>query len=408
MQHYAVSRKTGKFREISLCKATREHAQRERVLVAVQIDTGVIGAQTALARVAWGIMDAGINHPLRHVRVSTPPFLAADVGGTHARVALVQASSAGDWEIEILAYRKFDCSDFSGLPDLLRAFMETDAVAPVRRCVLACAGQVVGDHIIHDNLAWEVRLSPLRKALEFDDVAVLNDFEALGHALDDVRGLDTKLLCGPDVYPDGPTLVVGPGTGLGAAAHLPGPAGLVLTTEAGQMDFAPQTIHERELLAHLAPDGGYVPYERLVSGPGLLALYRTLSRLYGQPAELETPEAVTAAARMRADRQAVEAMDLFCALLGSFVGNLAMVFMASGGVYLAGGFLSSMFDLLQQSSFSARFVHGRSVQSFLERVPVRVMEHGRHGVLGAARWYLRKFALEQPVRTHADACNFVG
>lgn len=358
-----------------------------------------------MVRVAWGIMDAAVNHPRRHVRVPPQPFLAADVGGTHARVALVQASGVGDRAIEILAYRKFECSDFPGLPDLLRAFLDSDAIVPVRHCVLACAGQVVGDDIVHDNLAWEIRLSRLRKALEFDDVAVLNDFEALGHALDDVLSLDSRLLCGPDVYPEGPALVVGPGTGLGAAVHLPNSPSLVLTTEAGQMDFAPQTIRERELLARLAPDGGYVPYERLVSGPGLLTLYRTLSCLYGQPSGLETPEAVTAAARMRADRQAVEAVDLFCTLLGSFVGNLAMVFMARGGVYLAGGFLSSMFDLLQQSGFVARFVHGRSVGSFLERVPVRVMEHGQHGVLGAARWYLRKFALEQLARAQAEGCN---
>lgn len=349
--------------------------------------------------VAWGVMDAAVNQPNRYTRAQVQPFLAADVGGTHARVALVQASRARDRAVEILAYRKFDCSDYSGLSDLLRSFVETDAIVPVRRCVLACAGQVVGDRVIHDNLAWPIRLSRLRKGLAFDDVALINDFEALGHALEDARNLDSRLLCGPDVHAEGPTLVVGPGTGLGAAVHLPGHTrGHVMTTEAGQMDFAPQTIREREVLACLAPDGGYVPYERIVSGPGLLTLYRTLCGLHREPPDLTTPEAVTAAARTRADRQAVEAVDLFCALLGSFVGNLAMVFMAAGGVYLAGGFLSSMFDLLQRSRFAARFLHERSVLAFLERVPVRVMEHGQNGVLGAARWYLDRLALDPPAR----------
>ena len=346
-------------------------------------------------------MDAAVNHSHPCVGASAQPFLAADVGGTHARLALVRASGAHDRTIEILAYRKFDCGDFPGLAELLRAFADGDAAVPVRRCVLACAGQVVGDYVLHDNLAWEIRLSRLRNALRFDDIAVINDFEALGHALDDVRSLDSRLLRGPDVHAEGPTLVVGPGTGLGAAVHLPGPCGVVLTTEAGQMDFAPQTLHERELLASLAPEGGYVPCERLVSGPGLLTLYRTLCGWYGRPAGLTSPEAITAAARTGADRQAIEAVDVFCALLGSFVGNLAMVFMARGGVYLAGGFLSAMFDLLQQSRFGERFIHGRSVRAFLERVPVRVMEHGQHGVLGAARWYLRKLAREQSAPTHA-------
>jgi glucokinase len=85
----------------------------------------------------------------------------------------------------------------------------------------------------------------------------------------------------------------------------------------------------------------------------------------------------------------VEAVEILCASLGSFVGNLAMVFMATGGVYLAGGFLSSLFELLKRSAFEERFLHGRSARALLSQVPVWVTEHGRHGVQGAARWYLR-------------------
>lgn len=349
-------------------------------------------------------MDAAVKDPGHLPSASALPFLAADVGGTHARIALVQASRTDDYAVDVLVYRELRCADFSTLSELLRAFVDRDAGVTVRRCVLACAGQVLGDEVVHDNLAWPVRLSRLRAALRCDDVAVLNDFEALGHALDDVRDLRSRLLCGPDTYTRGATLVVGPGTGLGAALHLPGPFGQVLTTEAGQMDFAPQTVRERELLARLAPMGGYVPYERLLSGPGLLTIYRALCEMHGAPVQLATPEAVSVTARAGSDSQAVAAVDVFCALLGSFAGNLAMVFMARGGVYLAGGFLSSMFDLLQRSRFAERFVHGRSVQEVLERVPVRVMEHGRHGVLGAARWYLRRLADESPVRRQAMEC----
>jgi glucokinase len=349
-------------------------------------------------------MDAAVTQPGRSTAVSAQPFLAADVGGTHARVALVQASR--ERSVEILAWRKFDCRDYSGLPDLLRSFVEADATVPVRRCVLACAGQVVGGEVIHDNLAWPIQISQLCEALAFDDVAVINDFEALGHALEDARNLDCRLLCGPDIRAEGPTLVVGPGTGLGAAVHLPGRArGRVMATEAGQVDFAPQTIREREVLARLAPRGGYVAYERIVSGPGLLTLYLTLCGLHGELPNLTTPEAVTTAARTRADRVAMEAVELFCALLGSFAGNLAMVFMAAGGVYLAGGFLSSMFDLLQHSGFAARFLHERSARAFLERVPVRVMEHGQNGVLGAARWYLDRLMPDPPARSPVAGCG---
>ena len=351
-------------------------------------------------------MDATVSHPGQPRHNSSQPFLAADVGGTHARIALVRASDAHDHGVEMLAYRKFVCSEHSTLDGLLQSFVEAEGAESVHGCVLACAGHVVGDDVMHDNLAWPISLSRLRGALGFDELIVLNDFEALGYALASAQHLDARLLCGPDLHPVAPTLVVGPGTGLGAAVRVATPAGaFVIATEAGQMDLAPQTLREREVLARLAPDGGYVPCERILSGPGLLTLYRTLCALNGASPTLANPEAVGAAARAYADRQAAEAVDLFCASLGSFVGNLAMTFMAGGGVYLAGGFLSSMFDLLHRSDFAMRFLHERSVRAFLERVPVRVIEHGQNGVLGAARFYIDRRRLVHAARASTTECS---
>lgn len=327
----------------------------------------------------------------RSANVPTMPFLAADVGGTYARVALLRVSTDESHEFDVLAYRKFACADFRGLAELLQSFIDSDVRIPVRHCVLACAGQVMGEDVVNDNFAWPIHVSTLRQILALDDIAVLNDFEALGYALDNHGASDARLLCGPLAPTDGPVLVIGPGTGLGAAVRLPDSAGgHVLTTEAGQTDFAPNSIREREILAQLAPDGGYVAYERIVSGPGLLTLYLVLCGLLGETPRLATPEAITAAAAACSDARAVEAVEIFCAALGSFAGSLAMTFMTTGGVYLAGGFLYSMFALLERSAFEERFLHGRSVRALLSQVPVRVTEHGRGGVLGAARWYLRR------------------
>ncbi|MGC1550949.1 MAG: glucokinase, partial [Rhodanobacter sp.] len=204
------------------------------------------------------------------------PFLAADIGGTHARVALMRASHDGTRGIETLAYRVFACAEFSMLSELLQAFVDADVRVPVKHCVLACAGQVMGNEVVNDNLAWPIHLTQLRHALGLDEVALLNDFEALAYALDSSLAEDAHHLCGPDTHSRGTTLVIGPGTGLGAAAYVPGPAGgFVLTSEAGQMDFAPNSVREREILAYLAPNGGYVAFEQIVSGPGLLTVYAT-------------------------------------------------------------------------------------------------------------------------------------
>lgn len=332
------------------------------------------------------------------------PFLAADIGGTHGRVALMRASHDEVREVETLAYRVFACAEFSMLSDLLQAFVDANVQVPVKYCVLACAGQIMGDEVVNDNLAWPIHLTQLRHALGLDEVAVLNDFEALAYALDGSLADGGRHLCGPATHSDGPTMVIGPGTGLGAAVHVPGPAGgFVLTTEAGQMDFAPNSVREREVLAHLAPNGGYVPFEHVVSGPGLLAIYATLCTLHGETPKLATPEAITTAAVACSDAQAIEAVEIFCASLGSFTGNLAMAFMATGGVYLAGGFLSSIFELLKRSAFEERFLHGRSARALLAQVPVWVTEHGHHGVQGAAQWYLRHCMSRTGALRHAIA-----
>ena len=331
-----------------------------------------------------------MDHSDRLAGIPAVPFLAADIGGTHGRVALMRASQGEPFGVETLAYHVYACAEFSTLSELLQAFIDGHARVPVTHCVLACAGQIMGNEVVNDNLAWPIELTRLRHALGLDEVAVLNDFEALAYALDGQLTDGGRHLCGPDTHASGPTLVIGPGTGLGAAVHVPGHAGgFVLGTEAGQMDFAPNSIREREVLAQLAPTGGYVPFEHIVSGPGLLTVYATLCALHGETSTLATPEAVTTAAVARSDARAVEAVDIFCASLGSFAGNLAMVFMATGGVYLAGGFLSSIFELLRRSAFEERFLHGRSARALLSQVPVRVTEHGRHGVQGAALWYLR-------------------
>ena len=340
---------------------------------------------------AGGGLDVAIDHSDRVAGITALPFLAADIGGTHARVALMRAAPGDARNVETIAYRVFTCAQFPMLSELLQAFVVAEGRVPVKRCVLACAGQIMGDEVVNDNLAWPIHLTQLRHALGLDEVAVLNDFEALAYALHGSLADDGRHLCGPNTHASGTTLVIGPGTGLGAAAHVPGPdGGLVLTTEAGQMDYAPNSVREREVLAHLAPNGGYVAFEHVVSGPGLLTLYTTLCALHGETPKLATPEAVTTAAVACSDARAVEAVDILCASLGSFTGNLAMTFMATGGVYLAGGFLSSIFDLLKRSAFEERFLHGRSARAVLSQVPVWVTEHGRHGVQGAAQWYLRR------------------
>lgn len=314
------------------------------------------------------------------------PFIAADVGGTHARVGLVHADGRG--HVAVLRYRTYACADYPDLAAILKAFIDNETDVPVERIALACAGCPVDGMVVNANLSWPVSIEDLRKSLGIRDLLLINDFEAVAHATRFVDSDATLLLAGPE-HGEGPVLVVGPGTGLGSAVCIPGdPRPTVLATEAGQSNLAPVTARERDVLAALAGDSSYVPYEQVLSGPGLCTLYGLLSQMRGVAPALDTPEAVTAAALAGSDATAVETLEIFCALLGSFVGNLVMLYGAAGGVYLTGGILPHICGFLKRSEFMPRFLDKGGMRAFLERVPVRLMEHGQLGVIGAAGWAL--------------------
>jgi glucokinase len=158
----------------------------------------------------------------------------------------------------------------------------------------------------------------------------------------------------------------------------------VLPSEGGHVALAPGNEREMDLLRLLARGRDYVHTGHVLSGPGLVNLYRALGELDGMPAVHAEPERITAAALAGDDALALETLRMFCAMLGGFVGDLAVLFKASGGVFLAGGILPQLSDFLPRSEFRARFFNKGVMRDFLAGVPVRLIEHGRLGVLGAA------------------------
>lgn len=323
-------------------------------------------------------------------RSLSQPFLAADIGGTHARIGLVRDLGRGR-PVEIVAYRRYICAKWPSLLALMQDF--TTQLPPgtsISRCALASAGYVLGDAVINDNLPWAVSIDGLRSGLGIDQVEVINDFEAVAWATQFLAKADTLPVIDTDTVPaTGPVLVMGPGTGLGCAVLMRGqPQVTVLATEAGQIALAPGNEREIEILRVLRRERSHVAFEHALSGPGLLNLYRAVCSLREQVPTLTLPTAVSASAMAGSDAAAVEALALFCGLLGSFVGDLAMLYGASGGVFLAGGILPQIHASLMTSTFTERFFNKGVMRSFLQQVPVRLMDHGQHGVIGAAGLFL--------------------
>lgn len=325
------------------------------------------------------------------------PFLAADVGGTHARIGLVLGQPDGKRPVSVLHYHRYSCADWTSLTAMLHDFVGQLAATPhasaqqqIDRCAIACAGYVLDEHIVNDNLPWKVSIPEIRQSLGIRRLDVINDFEALAFATQFVEGSEVQSIIESTVPASGgPVLVMGPGTGLGSAVLLPGhPHAKVLATEAGQISLAPGNEREIEILRVLARDRAYVSFEDALSGPGLLKLYRTLCELRMSPARLLTPAEVTGAALAGSDAAAVETLEVFCGLLGSFVGDLVLLYGARGGAYLAGGILPQIHSFLLASTFTERYFNKGVMRAYLQQVPVRLIEHGQLGVIGAAGWFL--------------------
>jgi len=154
------------------------------------------------------------------------------------------------------------------------------------------------------------------------------------------------------------------------------------------VSLAPGNELEIDILRWLARDRAYVSYEHALSGPGLLNLYHAICDVRGTRPNLHLPADITRNAVERTDAAAIEALNVFCGLLGSFVGDLVLLYGARGGVYLAGGILPQIRDLLLSSTFAERYFNKGVMRPFLQQVPVRLMEHGQLGVIGAAGLYL--------------------
>jgi glucokinase len=324
--------------------------------------------------------------------VKSQCFIAADVGGTNARIALVRAGTGG--RITVLAYDKYPCGEYPSLTAILAEFIArqtragTDATG-FDRMAIASAGVVLDEEVINSNLPWRISLPELRRELRLRELHVINDFAAAAHGSQRLDPADSRLLTpGVEVAEPGPALVIGPGTGLGAAVCIPHPRGMVvLPTEAGMASFAPGSAREIEILRWLQQRSRHVSTEQLVSGPGLVNLYEALCAIEGVQPLLRAPAAISEAAR-RGDAVARDAVLSFCSLLGSVIGDLAVISSARS-VHVAGGIVPQLIDFLPQSDFRTRLVDKGAMRAVLERVPVWLIENERLGVIGAASWYLQ-------------------
>ncbi|MFI0484790.1 glucokinase [Actinomadura sp. 9N215] len=323
------------------------------------------------------------------------PWLVADVGGTNARFALVDDPDGIPYRVKSLRTR-----DHAGLAEAAAAYLARHApdVRPSAAC-LAVAGPVAGGTYHLTNAGWPKGTpEEVRAHLGVPHLDVINDFEALALALprlgeDDLVPVGGRAL--PDADAGAPVAVVGPGTGLGVAGLVPTRSGWVpLPGEGGQVDVPAATDREVEVVRLLRAERGAATAEHLLSGDGLVRVHRYLAALDGEPAGTLTAEEIT---ERRGDPLCRETLQLFCALLGSLAGNVALTLGARGGVYLGGGILPRIADVLHDSAFRARFEGKPPVEDYLRGVPTALIVHPGPALAGA----VMRLAQSLPELEHA-------
>ena len=305
--------------------------------------------------------------------------LVGDIGGTNARFAVADDGVVG--EIVILPTK-----DHPTFEAAVRAYLSGRAdQRPIAEAAFAIAGPVDGDRIAFTNRDWQFSIRELQGRLGLDRLDVINDFTANALALPYLRPADVDQVGGGNPVPERPVGILGPGTGLGVSGLVWTRSGWVaLAGEGGHATLPATNEREARAIDRLRATHGHVSAERVLSGGGLLDLYRALAALDGAPERARTPAEVTETAQNDSDAVARETLDMFCAMLGTIAGNLALTLGAQGGLYIAGGIVPRLGAAFARSPFRARFEAKGRFQLYLAAIPTWVVQHKALAMVGLA------------------------
>ncbi|MGP0090684.1 MAG: ROK family protein [Xanthobacteraceae bacterium] len=303
------------------------------------------------------------------------PVLAADLGGTTTRFALAYPG-------EPLRHMSVIVNDTAPtLEAAIERYVREVGVRPPA-AVLAVAGPILGDEVALTHRAWRFRLSELKAKFGFARAEVLNDFEALAWALTGIRPCDTRPIGPGTQATPAVKAAVGPGTGLGVAGLVPLAAGgwHVIASEGGHVSFGPATAAEEAVFDRLREEAP-IAAETLLSGPGIERLHRAL---HAGATPLQSHEIVRRA--HTGDPAARASVDLFVGLLGRFAGDVALMFKATGGVYIAGGVAQGLSTILDAVIFRAAFEAHPPYQQLMAGIPTFLVTCPEPGLIGCAAY----------------------
>jgi glucokinase len=318
-------------------------------------------------------------------------ILAGDIGGTNTRLAIVDIEN----ETNKLIYEKtFPSREKTSLETVLAEFLLQYPCHPIRAS-FGIAGPVQGGRCEATNLPWVVDSKTVARQLGLKRVGLMNDLVANAYGIAVLQPKDFVVLNKGARSPKGNQAIIAAGTGLGEAGlYWDGEIHRPFASEGGHVDFAPRNHLEMALLDYLLKRFRRVSYERLVSGPGLFHVYQFLR----DTGKGEEPQWLTEQLRIGDPSQTIsqmalegksplcnQALELFVSLYGAKAGNLALTFMATGGIYLGGGIAPKIIAKLQEPAFMNAFTTKGRLQPLIQSIPVRVIMNPKTALIGAAR-----------------------
>lgn len=309
------------------------------------------------------------------------PRLVADVGGTNARFALVPAGS-----VNPIKERTLLCADFPGVVEAVRHYLSAAGNPPVREAAFDVATGITGDYIHLTNGPWGFSIEQTRRALSLSRLVVINDFTALAYGVPALEAREFKQIGRGMPVRGGAIGVIGPGTGLGVSGLLPHDGHwLAIQGEGGHTAFGPMNEREDAVLRVLRRRyGSHVSTERLVSGMGLTNIYHALCEIDGVAPGRAEPTDVTRRALSGAERQCVETVDMFCAILGTAAADLAVTLGARNGIYIGGGIVPRLGDYFERSPFRSRFEDKGRTSDYVKAIPTYVILASNPALRGLA------------------------
>ncbi len=310
---------------------------------------------------------------------ATPPDLVADIGGTNARFALIDANR------QPYAEQILPCAAFPDLTAAAQAYLAAVGEPRPTQAAIAVATPISGDWIQFTNSNWSFSTEAVGRALDLERLLILNDFTALALALPLLNPDERRAVGGGTAVEEAPIGLLGPGTGLGVSGLVwSGERWIPLQSEGGHVTFSPVDQREWAVAQIMQRRFGHASPERLLSGPGLVNLYTALAEVEGWPAEALDPAAITDRALAGSCSHCRDVLEIFCGALGTAAGNLAITLGAQGGVYIGGGIAPRLGEFFDRSPFRARFEAKGRFSNYLAAVPTWVITAANPALRGVA------------------------